>query len=86
MEIDEFTGGAPLPGGNTELDMQALNNMPSWQLVIVMESLGELQAQLDAGTFNPATPAEFLVALEDSLIANGMNPGQANSVIARLSK
>ncbi len=86
VEIDEFTGGAPLPGGNTELDMQALNNMPSWQLVIVMESLGELQAQLDAGTFNPATPAEFLVALEDSLIANGMNPGQANSVIARLSK
>jgi hypothetical protein len=69
---------------NYSFDFAAVYKLSPMALMLVQESIKDLQSQFLAGSFAPTSPTDLLTELELDLVSKGMTTGEASTTVQTL--
>ncbi len=70
---------------NYSFDFAAVYELSPLALLLVQESLQDLQSQYLGGSFSPTSPVDLLTTLENELISRGMTTTEALTTVQTLT-
>lgn len=86
--VEQLTGGAPLPTGDSALSSEALEGLASQVLVDVVEARDQVLTEFEnaaAGGTTSWTPTELIQEMEQALIDQGYDAGSASTIVNQLT-
>lgn len=85
IDAEEVLEDLTFPDGSTNFDLEGIQTLDPETLTQLIMAMSEIESQVADGSVSFADGGEFLTFLENELIALGVDPSEADSIIQQLT-